>query len=293
MLFEEGELAGWAYRTLLPHAGSVEACDPKLNAWIARGSRKSDPVDARKLAELRMLGSYSPVYHPAEDGLANLKIAVQHYDQVTRGVTRLKNQIKARLRQQGVIVTGSKAYGLKGREEAIAKVPSEAIGEIVRQDFRMLDEYLKERARAYSLVSRLSKGYEGTGSLKEVPGVGVISAARFVAYVGTPHRFDKRGIWQFSRLGVVKRESDGSPLGREHLDRAGSGAMKALSRTVFNGAMATRGPNGIRRFYESSLRRTGNETHARLNTQRKILALMLALWRDGTRYSDDLVTGGA
>ena len=67
--------------------------------------------------------------------------------------------------------------------------------------------------------------------------------------------------------------------------------MKALSRTVFNGAMRARRINGIRDYYQGSLRRTKNETHARLNTQRKILAVMNAVWRDETEYSDYLVTG--
>ena len=49
--------------------------------------------------------------------------------------------------------------------------------------------------------------------------------------------------------------------------------------------------NGIKDFYLRSLQRTGSETSARLNTQRKILAIMLAVWRDGTEYSDELVVG--
>src|SRR5450759_3948277 len=52
VLVEECELAGWVMRTLLPHAKSVEVSDPKHNAWIARGKRKSDPIDAAKLSEL-------------------------------------------------------------------------------------------------------------------------------------------------------------------------------------------------------------------------------------------------
>src|SRR5665647_2002292 len=50
VLIEECELAGWVYRTLLPHAKSVEVSDPRHNAWIARGKRKSDPIDAAKLS---------------------------------------------------------------------------------------------------------------------------------------------------------------------------------------------------------------------------------------------------
>ena len=50
VLIEEGELAGWVMRTLLPHTQSVEVSDPKRNAWIAKGANKSDRVDAAKTA---------------------------------------------------------------------------------------------------------------------------------------------------------------------------------------------------------------------------------------------------
>jgi hypothetical protein len=121
--------------------------------------------------------------------------------------------------------------------------------------------------------------------------VGPVLAARFVAYVQNPHRFNKGTLASFSSLGVIKRESGGSPLGRERLDRSGNGSLKDLSRTAFYGAFKSRGENGIKAFYGRSYLRTGNADHARLNTQRKILAIMLAMWRDGTDYSDGTVTG--
>ena len=291
VLVEECELAGWVYRTLLPHAKSVEVSDPRHNAWIARSKRKSDPVDAAKLAELLRGGFYRAVHHPGDEEMANFKIAVQHYDQVVRTTTRLQNQIKARFRQQGIMTTGKGVYGLAGRREAISMLKSEAVAEILRQDFGLLDHAQKERAEASRLVTKLSRDLLVIKRLKRIPGVGTISASRFVAYVQTPHRFNTKGLVSFSRLAVVKKESGDSIVCGEHLSREGNGAMKDLSRTVFNGAMRTRSANGIRNYYLKSVNRTRNETHARLNTQRKILAVMNAVWRDETEYRDNLVTG--
>ena len=112
VLMEEGELAGWVYRTLLPNAKSVEASDPRRNAWIAKASRKDDRTDALKLAELLRLGSYSPVYHPEDEDMAAFKSAVKHYDRIAREVSRVMVRIKARLRSQGVITSGMKVYGV-------------------------------------------------------------------------------------------------------------------------------------------------------------------------------------
>ena len=35
-MMEEGEMAGWAYRTLLPYVEQVIVCDPERNAWISK-----------------------------------------------------------------------------------------------------------------------------------------------------------------------------------------------------------------------------------------------------------------
>src|SRR5450759_1339147 len=178
-----------------------------------------------------------------------------------------------------------------GREKAIEKVKHPAIREILHQDLELLDQLMKEKQQAKSRVIRLSKNFPVIERFKKMPGIGPILAAQFVAFVQNPHRFNKRRLWAFSRLGIAKRSSDGVSLGPERLSRSGNGSMKDLSRKAYEAAMRTRDPNGIKIFYGCSLSRTGDPNHARLNTQRKILATMLAMWRDGTEYSDDLVLG--
>ena len=63
---------------------------------------------------------------------------------------------------------------------------------------------------------------------------------------------------------------------------------KDASRTIFNRACATRRDNLIKRSYRRCLANTGNDVHARLTCQRKILAIAWAMWRDDTAYDDNL-----
>jgi hypothetical protein len=65
--------------------------------------------------------------------------------------------------------------------------------------------------------------------------------------------------------------------------RDGNGSLKDVSRSIFQNATRESMNNGVKRFYEASLRRTGDEDNARLNTQRKILAVMWSMWKKG-RY---------
>lgn len=289
VLFEEGEMAGWMFRLLLPHAGSVEVCDPKRNAWVYKEKPKADPVDAKKLSELLRLGSYKVVYHTDDENMATFKIVVQHHQQMVKTVARIKNQIKSRLRQQGVIITGGGLYTKDGRHEAISRVGNAPVQLLLLHDFRLLDDAERQREEAKRLVVRESGAFPAVGRLKKMPGVGIIGASRFFSYVQDPNRFNVGELCKYSRMAVVGRESGGKPLGGEHLNRDGNGTLKDVSRKAFDGAMRTKGPNGIKEFYRRSLQRTGDHTKARLNTQRKILAVMLAVMREGGKYSDDRV----
>ncbi len=289
VLIEECEMAQWVRATIKPHVRSVVVSDPKRNSWVAKGANKNDQVDAAKLAELMRIDSYAEVWHPDDDDIAGFKVLVKHYNDTSKRLAVTKCQIKARLRKQGVITRGDVVYGA-GRHDAIAQVQNTLARIAIEQDYQLLDYLKQAKAAAKKSVVAASKRFPVIARLKAIPGIGDILSARFVAYVADPHRFNKRTLAKYSCLAIVKRSSDGSPIGREHLDKAGNSALKALSRTAFERAIACKRENGIKAFYAGSCERTGDRNKARLNTQRKILALMLAIWRDGTRYHDEMVT---
>lgn len=287
VLVEECDLADWVLRVLEPYAESVEACDAKRNRWIAMDTVKSDPGDAKKLGELLRVGSYSPVYHSPDHSIVTLRQAVKQYDHLKKRIVGQKSRIKAHLRQQGILTEGSRVYGSRGREDAMGLVSDEAIVEILRSDYRILDALTCERNQMLKLLSSLSARFAVIPAYLKMPGVGVITACRFAAYVQTPHRFSNvGGLCKYSALGVAGRSSGGKQLSRRRLDKAGNAALKDVSRTIFEAAMRRHDNNLFKRSFQESLARTGNADHARLSTQRKILAVMRAMWRDGTEYCD-------
>mgnify|MGYP000349244966 CR=1 FL=1 len=40
-VFEEGPMAEWLYRSLLPYADGVTVCEPRRNRWIAQEGRRT------------------------------------------------------------------------------------------------------------------------------------------------------------------------------------------------------------------------------------------------------------
>lgn len=285
---EQGELAGWACRSLAPYVRRVVVADPKCNAWIARDPNKGDSIDAEKLAQLLRGGFLREVYQPQEDDRAEFKKAVQHYEAMTYREAVLKVQIKSELRQVGVLRGAQDAFRDERRQALLQRVTSEAIRQIVTDLCEALDSTLELQERARNRMIELGRKYPEVARLQTMPGVGPIVSSRYVAYIQTPTRFsNKRKLWRYSRLGISNPETGGKPLGREHLDRSGNGSLKDVSRKAFEGAMRCRDDNGIKRAYHQSLERTGNKTHARLSTQRKILSILRAMWRDGTEYKDN------
>jgi transposase len=144
---------------------------------------------------------------------------------------------------------------------------------------------LSEAKRA---MLKFSKQLPEVRLLQSAPGVGTITACRFVAYVQTPQRFsNKRKLWRYARLGITRRESNGKRLSHPHLDAAGVGSLKDCSRKIFEAARRTKKDNSFKRFYGQSLDNTKNAVHARLSTQRKILATLRAMWQANQPYRND------
>lgn len=286
LAIEEGPLAYWIAQTLRPYVEEVFICDPRENALIGRSAHKSDAVDTPKLCRLLRLGELKRVYHPADDHRAVFKAAVQAYLDLVVEQARLKQKIKAKYRAWGVAVHDTtKVYHPKRRATYLAQVTLAPIRAQLERLYAVLEAARQAKREALREVVELGRRYPEIAEFAKMPGVGVVGAHVFDAYVQSPERFaGKRQLWRYAQLGLCDRSSDGQPLGRKRLDRAGNSALKAMSYHVWLGALRRRGINEIKTFFEASQARTQDKTHARLNTQRKILASLLGLWKRKEAY---------
>lgn len=287
---ESSTLAGWVRRVLLTRAkvARVVVGHAKTSSWIAKDPLKNDRLDAYKLAALLRDNRVHAVYYPDEAHRETFKRIVQHYQQVTRQLVRIKTQIKARLMAEGVIVKDESIYTATGRATYLAQVTSPAARQEIELRYALLDETEKAKKRAGQLMWQEGKKYPEIARFRKVPGIGPVGACRFSAYIQTPDRFTtKQKLWRYCRLGITDRSSDGKPLGRRRLDWNGHGSLKDVSRKAFEAALRRRKENAFQRVYRAALSRTQDKTHARLTTQRRILTVLWAMWKGGTDYQDD------
>ena len=291
LALEEGTLTYWVAQIAKPWVTEVITCDPRENALIFKSPNKRDKVDGRKLCRLLRLGELKRVYQPENDERAVFKATAKHYIDLREQQMALKQKIKAVFRHWGVIdVTGEAVYSVKGRDHFLKKIRHIAIHNQLNHLYRILDETETMQALALKEMKKLGRKYPEIREFKKISGIADVGAHVFDAFIQTPHRFaHKQQLWRYCRMGVTERSSDGKPLGYKKLDRSGISELKAISYRAWMASM--KGDNEVRRFYSNSLRRTLSHVHARLNTQRKIVAVMYGLWKRGQAYNPQFFLG--
>ncbi len=284
---ESGELADLVSSVIKPLVAEVIVSHSRTLAWIGKDSQKDDAIDARKLAELLRLNRTHPVYCQTDDSRRLFKQLVTHHEDLSHEQARLKSKIKARLRTLGIIRFDARLFTKSGQSALLDELKEPFVKLMLAQIFAVLNQLLDMENQAKQAMLAASKQFPEVRLLQTAPGVGIITACRFVAYIQTPHRFsNKRKLWRFCRLGITRRESNGKRLAHPRLDRAGVGSLKDVSRKVFEAARRTTKDNSFKRFYEQSLANTKNAVHARLSAQRKILAALRAMWLKMQPYRD-------
>jgi len=293
LTIEQGPLTYWAAQTARPYVDQVVTCDPRANALIFKNPYKKDKVDTKNLCRLLRLGELNHVYQPENDHRAIFKAAALHYIDLRKQQVRLKQKIKAMYRHWGIIeVFTDSVYTKSGRDRFMAKVKHITIHNQLVRLYHLMDESERMRSMAVKTLKTLGRHYSEVRQFMKIPGIADIHAHLFDAFIQTPHRFARiTQLWKYCRLSITDRSSDGKPLGYQRIDKAGIGELKALSYRAFVAAM--KGDNEVKRFYQQSLQRTHNRKHARLNTQRKILAVMYTIWKKGVAYRPELFTGSA
>jgi transposase len=284
LMLEESNLARWIGQLLKPHVQQLVVCDARRNRLISQDAHKHDRRDAFALARLLRLNEFKPVWQPTDDQRVLFKRTAKAYENAVLRQTRLKLQIKSLFQHWGLFPTGTTAYSPAGRVAWLKQLPYDTLRAQALLLYELLDQALAGQTQFRRLMGQTGQPFPEIQRLRTTPGVGLVGAHLFVAYVQDPKRFGKFSrLSRYARLGIRDRTSDNKPLGYEQLDRQGVGTLKAIAYRAFLQA-AKRRSGPVWDFYQASLRHTGSTTHARLNTQRKILLTLWTLWLTGREF---------
>jgi transposase len=286
LALEESNLARWLWQLLRPHVQQLVVCDARHNKLISAHPNKKDARDAFSLARLFRLHELKPVWQVPTEERARFKTAAQSYEAAVLRQTQLKQQIKSTFQHWGLFPTGTRLYAPEGRGAWLKKLPHADLRAQVELLYGAMEQAVQTQHAARRLMVRLGKSFSEVKLLSTAPGLGVIGAHLFAAYICDPARFtDPAQLIRYCRLGIRDRSSDDKPLGYEQLDREGHGVLKAISYRAWLQAMKRR-DTSVHRFFLWSKQHTGSATHARLNTQRKLLRAWWTLWMEGKEWDE-------
>ena len=147
----------------------------------------------------------------------------------------LKAQAHAVLAKAGVLIAVSDLFGVEGRQR-LARVPlGAAYAQRVTSLLELIDVLDTHERRFAEQIAAKLHGDRGYWAIQQLPGVGPILGAVFVAEIGDVHRFaDPSHLCSWAGLTPQHRESD-TVVRRGHITKQGSklvrwAAVEAIQR---------------------------------------------------------------
>lgn len=185
VLYEQ--LAAFCRRVVVAHPGHLRL--------IFRSKRKNDRVDAGKLAMLLLLDQVPQVHVPGLE-VRSWRELIEFRRRQVDGRVRVKNQLRALLRSQGMVVPREvrSLWSKKGLAWlGGVRWPTPLVG--MRCEL-LLDQLAQAESAVRKVTApldRVGQSHAGVTLLMSMPGVGPRTAEAVAAYIDDPHRFARIG----------------------------------------------------------------------------------------------------
>jgi transposase len=283
---EAGTHSPWASRVLEECGHEVLVANARKLRLIYANKRKTDEVDAENLARLARVDPklLYPLKHRSEDSQANLAI-VRARQALVGARTQLVNHVRGAVKSFGGRLPKCPARTFHKRaSEHIPEALLAALEPILEQ-IGSLTERIGQYDRQLEAVSK--EHYPETELLRQVEGIGPLTALTFVLTLEDPYRFERsRSVGAYLGL-VPATEKSGERDPQKRLSKEGDEMLRKL---LVGSAHYVLGPFGS----DSDLRRHGEKIASRgaknskkravVAVARKLAVLLHRLWVSGEVY---------
>ena len=283
---EAGTHSPWISRLLNEMGLTVYVGNPRKLRCIWDNIDKSDAKDARMLGmvcrlEPRLL---YPLHHRSSQAQVDLT-TIKSRDILVKSRTQLVNHVRGIVKANGDRLPKCSAAGFANR--CAAHIPKELwsamapLFEIITQ----LNQQIKELENE---IERLSmERYPETQYLRQVPGVGPITALSYVLHIEDPARFSKsRQIGPFLGL-TPRRDQSGESDKQLPITKAGNTYLRQLLVGCAHYIMGPFGPESNLRLHGLAIAARGGKNakkRAVVAVARKLAVLLHRLWVTGEAY---------
>jgi transposase len=283
---EAGTHSPWASRILEECGHEVLVANARKLRLIYANKQKTDEIDAENLARLARLDPklLYPLKHRGEGSQAHMAI-IRSRQALVGCRTQLVNHVRGAVKSFGGRLPKCPARSFHNKAaDHIPAALRPALGPILEQ-IGSLTQRIRDYERQLETISK--ERYPETELLRQVEGVGPLTALTFVLTIEDPYRFEKsRSVGAYLGL-VPARDQSGNRDPQKHITKEGDEMLRKL---LVSGAHYILGPFGS----DSDLRRHGEKIASRgaknskkravVAVARKLAVLLHSLWVSGEVY---------
>ena len=286
VVVEVGTHSAWVREVICGYGHEVLVANPRLMEGSKRRKRKNDRIDANKLARLGRVDPQS--LHPMQHRRAEVRqdlVMLRARDALVAARTELINATRGLVKSMGARLPkcSSPSFAQKV-EEAVPAEIQEALLPLVR-----ITAALSDSIQGYDeKIERLGREkYGHTALLRQVKGVGPITALAYVLTLENPERFAKsRDVGPYLGL-VPKQEDSGESQPQLGISKAGDTMVRRLLVGSAQYILGPFGPDTDLRRYGLRLCEHGGKNakkRAAVAVARKLAVLLHRLWVTGEVY---------
>jgi transposase len=264
----------------------VIVANPRRVRLIAENDSKSDGFDAELLARLGRVDPQllHPIVHRGEQAQRDL-VLLRARDGFVRARTQLVNQVRGFAKSLGTRLPRSSTEAFPRRVRCVASMDLFPGLETMLEMIERLTQEIRAMDRE---VERLCRElYPETKLLRQVKGVGPITALCFVLTLEDPSRFRKsRSVGAY--LGLRPRQRDsGEQRPQLRITKAGDELLRRLLVSAAHYVLGPFGPDTELRRIGLRLAETGGQAakkRAVVAVARRLAVLLHRLWVTGEVY---------
>lgn len=274
--------SGWIYDTLKPYAVNLQMGHPAMMKAIGAAKKKTDKLDARKIADL-LRCDLLPACYVAPPEMRDLRRLLRYRNLVVGEATRMKNKISGLLMETGVSYNKRSLHGKKYFKKLLdhlEEVP-DSVKDLLRLSRGALEMFESTQQQLLRRLNGDALLKDRVQLLQSIRGVGEVTALTWALEVVDPHRLPSIGQ-AVSYCGLTAAlicsadKQQRGPLSRQrnaHLQTVLIEAAKLAPRW-----------NPLLAAVHARESARGNRNRATLVVARKLVAYLLAVDKSGKPF---------
>jgi len=280
VVLEVGTHSPWVSRVVARSGHEAIVANPRRVRLIAENDAKSDGVDAELLARLGRVdvSLLRPIVHRGAEAQRD-RMLIQVRDGFVRARTQLVNQVRGFAKALGARMPSSSTEAFPKRVRATTPLDLFPGLETLLETIERLTATIREIDREVERLCR--ERYPETELLRQVPGVGAITALYYVLTLEDPSRFPRsRSVGAYVGLRPKRRDS-GEQSPQLRITKAGDRLLRSLLVRCAHYILGPFGPDtDLRRAGLRMAERGGQAAKKRaiVATARRLAVLLHRLW---------------